>query len=257
VNKSVASDLESRPPLAYSTIDPNKIKAIAFDMQGTLLDFYSTIVEIGSKFIVEQPTAAEWSRFLSHWRKEYREQLDQVMNGGISWRSTDQIYRETLDAVLHASTWGRTLAEQDRDELSAAWATLKPWPDTRPGLLQLRDRYKLSTLSNGSMSSIINIVKNHDLPFDCVLTAELVNSSKPDRKVYSLAQRSLGLPADEILMVACHKYDLEAAKAFGFSVAFIPRPFEFGPVGKADICDEKYFDAFAPTLTALAELLGR
>ncbi|MDR5835823.1 haloacid dehalogenase type II [Caballeronia sp. LZ034LL] len=242
---------------AYSKLDARSIKAIAFDMQGTLLDFYGTIVEAGSKFAVKDAAAEGWSGLLAHWRHAYRVQLDEVINGTTSWRSTDQIYRETLDTALRASSWEDALTPQDRTELSAAWSTLKPWPDTRPGLMQLRDRYTLSTLSNGSMSSLIHIVKQHDLPFDCVLTAELVRSSKPDPKVYALAQRSFGLDANEILMVACHKYDLEAAKAFGFRVAFIPRPLEFGPGGNPDTGDEAWFDAFAPSLTALAELLDR
>ncbi|MDR5780953.1 haloacid dehalogenase type II [Caballeronia sp. LZ065] len=254
MNTTTASSPATR---AYSKLDPRSIKAIAFDMQGTLLDFYSTIVEAGSKFSVKHATAAEWSGLLAHWRHAYRVQLDQVIDGTISWRSTDQIYRETLDTALQASSWEDALTPQDRTELSAAWSNLKPWPDTRPGLLQLRDRYTLSTLSNGSMSSLIHIVKQRALPFDCVLTAELVRSSKPDPKVYALAQRSLGLAADEILMVACHKYDLEAAKAFGFRVAFIPRPLEFGPDSNPDTRDETCFDAFAPSLTALAELLNR
>lgn len=117
--------------------------------------------------------------------------MDEVLTGTIPLRSTDGIYRSTLDRVLGAFDWGSVLSPQDRDKRGAAWSTLKPWPDTRPGLLQLRKRFKLSALSNGSMASIINIVKTHDLPFDCVLTAELVASSKPDLKVYALAQKSL------------------------------------------------------------------
>jgi 2-haloacid dehalogenase len=56
--------------------------------------------------------------------------------------------------------------------------------------------------------------------------------------------------------VACHKYDLAAAKKFGFNVAFIPRPLEFGPGGKVDTSPEGYFDAMAPNLVALATTLG-
>lgn len=106
------------------------------------------------------------------------------------------------------------------------------------------------------MASVVNIVQKHDLPFHCVLTSELVRSSKPDQKVYGLAQVALGLRAEEIVMVACHKYDLLAAKRFGFKVAFIPRPLELGPRGSPDAGREDYFDAMAPSLLVLAELLS-
>ena len=241
---------------AFCRIDPASIKALTFDMQGSLLDFYGTIVEAGGQFAGLQGIDVDWTDVVSQWRKGYREQLDGIIAGTIPWRSTDSIYRGTLDRLLDANPWGSVLSSADRDELSAAWSILKPWPDTRPGLVQLRKRFKLSTLSNGSMASLINIVKTHELPFDCVLTAELVNSSKPDPRVYALAQKSLGLRAEEILMVACHKYDLAAAKKFGFKVAFIPRPLEFGPHGQADVGAEPYFDAMAPSLVDLAKLLA-
>ena len=241
---------------AFSRIDPGSIKALTFDMQGSLLDFYSTIVDAGTRLAGSRGIHVDWTDLLDRWRKAYRVQLNEILAGTMAWKSTDSIYRGTLDGILGEAGWGNLLLSEDRDELSAAWSNLKPWPDTRPGLMQLCQRFKLSTLSNGSMASIVNIVKTHDLPFDCVLTAELVDSSKPDPRVYALAQKSLGVRADEILMVACHKYDLAAAKQCGFKVAFIPRPLEFGPQGKADVETEAYFDVQAPSLTDLASLLA-
>ncbi|MDM0026411.1 haloacid dehalogenase type II [Variovorax saccharolyticus] len=243
------------PETAFCRVDPSSIKALTFDMQGSLLDFYTTIVDAGTRLTESRGIQVDWTDVLNRWRKAYRDQLDGILAGAIPWKSTDGIYRSTLDELLGQVDWGSVLSPADRDELSAAWSTLKPWPDTRPGLLQLHQRFKLSTLSNGSMSSIISIVKTHDLPFDCVLTAELVDSSKPDPRVYALAQQSLGVRADQILMVACHKYDLAAAKKFGFKVAFIPRPLEFGPLAQADVGTEAYFDVMAPSLIELADLL--
>lgn len=245
------------PEAAFCRIDPGSIKALAFDMQGSLLDFYTTMVGTGTKLTAGRGIDVDWTDVLNRWRKGYREELDRILAGTLPWTTTDRIYRSTLDRLLDEFNWGDALSPQDRDELSAAWSILKPWPDTRPGLMLLRKNFKLSTLSNGSMASIINIVKTHDLPFDCVLTSELVDSSKPDPRVYALAQKSLGVRADEILMVACHKYDLAAAKKFGFKVAFIPRPFEFGPQGQSDVATEAYFDAMAPSLVDLATCFRR
>jgi 2-haloacid dehalogenase len=106
------------------------------------------------------------------------------------------------------------------------------------------------------MASLIHMIKAGNLPFDCILTAELVKSAKPDPKVYELARSSLNLRPDQILMVAAHKYDLAAAKKFGFSVAFIPRPLELGPHGKVDITAEDFFDLMQPSLVDIAQALG-
>lgn len=256
MNQSQATSAARPSGTAFCRIEPLSIKALTFDMQGSLLDFYTTIVDTGTRLATRRGIQVDWTDVLNRWRKAYRDQLDRILAGAIPWKSTDSIYRGTLDDLLGEVDWGSALSPEDRDQLSAAWSTLKPWPDTRPGLAQLRNRFKLSTLSNGSMASIINIVKTHDLPFDCVLTAELVDSSKPDPRVYALAQKSLGVRADEILMVACHKYDLAAAKKFGFKVAFIPRPLEFGPSGQVDVGAEAYFDAMAPGLIDLANMLA-
>jgi len=255
MNQANASSVAPSATPAFCRLDPGSIKAMTFDMQGSLLDFYSTIFDAGTRITASKGVSVDWTDIVTRWRKGYRQELDGIIAGTLAWKSTDAVYRSTLDQTLAGLSWGSVLSAADRDELSATWSTLRPWPDTRPGLLQLRRRFKLSTLSNGSMASMINIVKTHDLPFDCVLTAELVNSSKPDPRVYALAQKSLGVRADEILMVACHKYDLAAAKQFGFKAAFIPRPHEFGPRGQADVGAESYFDAMAPSLVDLAGFL--
>ncbi|MGI4793254.1 MAG: haloacid dehalogenase type II [Janthinobacterium lividum] len=236
--------------------DVGAIKAILFDIQGTTVDFYATIVSKGELVTRAHGIDANWTRITDQWRSEYRRQLDQVIAGTITWRPTDQIYRDALDMLLATYDWGSQLGTDDRDRLNAVWSQLEPWPDTRPGLERLRRKYTLSTLSNGSMASVISIAKLGHLPFDCILTAELVKSSKPDPKVYALGQSSLALRPEQILMVACHKYDLSAAKTFGFRVAFVPRPLEFGPRGKVDLAPESYFDLMPTDFVDLADKLG-
>jgi 2-haloacid dehalogenase len=235
--------------------DPDGIKAIVFDTVGTLVDTYGSITANGARFTKARGIDVDWVQLLDLWRAEWRKLLDQVVAGTSPWRSTDLVYREALDKALASYDWGVRLDANDRDQLNALWWEIDPWPDTRPGLERLRKRYTLSTLSNGSMASVVNIVKHGRLPFDCILTAELVRSAKPDPKVYELATRSLSLRPDQILLVAAHKYDLAAAKKLGFSVAFLPRPLELGPRGKVDVAPEDYFDLMRPDLVRIAEAL--
>ena len=49
-----------------------------------------------------------------------------------------------------------------------------------------------------------------------------------------MALDRLGFPAHEVMMVASHKYDLEAAQNLGFLTALTPRPLERGPGGTTD-----------------------
>ena len=140
--------------------------------------------------------------------------------------------------------------------MNQLWYELKPWPDTRPGLERLRRRFTLATLSNASMASLVAFIKQAALPVDCILTAELVQSGKPDPKVYALAARTLALRPDQIMMVAAHRYDLAAAARFGFRTAFIPRPLENGPKGNFDATPDPSCDIVAPNLVALAARLA-
>lgn len=231
------------------------VQAILFDVQGTIVDFYSTLVKAGDRMGGNKGISADWDSVIDDWRTLYRQGMDEVISGKRARVSTDVIYREALDTLLAKYPWGAAFSAAERDELNGIWRRLQPWEDTIPGLTRLRKRYTLSTLSNGSMASVIGIVKNGSLPFDCILTSELAQSFKPDPKVYHLATSSLGLPPEKILMVACHKYDLKAAKGLGFKVAFIPRPLEFGPKGKVDLAPEPYFDLFAKDLNELARML--
>jgi 2-haloacid dehalogenase len=243
-------------PATEVKFNPAGIKAIVFDTVGTLVDSYGTIVRRGAQFTQARGINADWDLLFNRWRGDWRRQLDQVIAGTTPWRSNDVIYRDALDQVLATYDWGGKLNPIDRDQLNELWYELEPWADTRAGLERLRNRYTLSTLSNGSMASLVHIAKQGKLPFDCILTAELVRSAKPDPKVYALATSSLNLRPDQILMVAAHKYDLAAAKKFGFSVAFIPRPLEFGPHGKVDLTPEDFYDLTQPDLVRFAEVLG-
>jgi 2-haloacid dehalogenase len=235
---------------------PDGIKAIVFDTVGTLLDTYGTITRKGAQFTEARGIKVDWVVLLDQWRAEWRKQLDLVVAGTVPWVSNDVVYRNALDKILTVYDWGAQLSAADRDQLNHLWYEIEPWTDTRPGLERLRKKFTLSTLSNGSMASLVNMVKIGKLPFDCILTAELVKSAKPDPKVYALATSALNLRPDQILMVAAHKYDLAAAKKFGFSVAFLPRPLELGPHGKVDVTPESYFDLMEPDLGRIATALG-
>jgi 2-haloacid dehalogenase len=106
------------------------------------------------------------------------------------------------------------------------------------------------------MSAMVAIVKHAGLPFDAVLTAELAHTYKPAPVVYQLAVDYLGFQPGEILMVACHKYDLKAARAFGMRTAFVARPLEFGPRAHPDIAPEDWLDLHVGSLVELAQALG-
>lgn len=232
------------------------LKALAFDVQGTCVDFYGPVMRVGAAANRDKGLAADWPTLLAEWRELYRVALDAVIAGTRPWLRVDQIYREALDILLERHGLGEAFSVGERDELNGVWTRLDAWPDAIEGLARLRRRFTTATLSNAGMAAVVAVVKHAGLPFDAILTAELARNYKPAPAVYQLAVDFLGCRPEQIMMVACHKYDLKAARAFGMRTAFVARPHEFGPDAKPDIAPENWFDVHVDSFTALADALG-
>ncbi len=233
------------------------IKAIAFDVQGTCVDFYQPLMRAGAAINAAKGLDVDWAVLSAEWRELYRASMDAVIAGRRDWLRVDRIYREALDKLVETRGLSDRLNSVERDELNNVWTKLDPWPDAVEGLTQLRQRFCTATLSNAGMASVVALVKHAGLPFDAILTAELARSYKPSTAVYQLAVDYLGYRPDQMLMVACHKYDLKAARAFGMKTAFVPRPLEFGPGAAPDVAPETWFDVYATSFVDLADLLLR
>ena len=57
-------------------------------------------------------------------------------------------------------------------------------------------------------------------------------------------------------MVACHNFDLDAAKGCGFRTAFVKRPDEWGPEGPPDRDPNPIHDIVADNFPDMARQLG-
>ncbi|WP_421997075.1 haloacid dehalogenase type II [Reyranella sp.] len=237
-------------------LDPATIRALTFDVQGTCADFCRPVERMGEAVSRAKGLDLDWGALSSEWRGLYRDVLDAIIAGGRPWIRVDRIYRETLDALLDRHGLSSVFSAAERDEMNGVWSRLEAWPDSVEGLARLRRKFTTSTLSNAAMSTMVAICKHAGLPFDAILTAELAHLYKPAPAVYQLAVDYLGCRPDEIMMVACHKYDLAAARAFGMRTAFVARPLEFGPGGQPDTRPEDWFDVYAEDLVALAAALG-
>ncbi|ADJ17138.1 haloacid dehalogenase [Halalkalicoccus jeotgali B3] len=135
---------------------------------------------------------------------------------------------------------------------------LGPWPDSIPGLIQLRSEYLIAPLSNGHIRLLTNIAKRTGIPWDLILSAELSGHYKPDEEAYLTAVDYLDLQPAEVMMVAAHERDLEASREVGLRTAYVHRPFEWGPERADDVerPSQSAYDVIADDLVDLAEQLG-
>lgn len=231
------------------------VKALAFDVFGTVVDWRATIVEEGARFSAATGLAVDWGRLADAWRARYYSSMDRVRRGELPWTTIDGLHRLALDDLL--GEFGLdALGEEQRAGLNRVWHRLRPWPDSASGLARLRARYVTAALSNGNMSLLVDLSKYSRLPWDCILSAELARAYKPDPAVYRMACDLLDLPPERVLMVAAHPEDLQGARAVGLRTAFVSRPLEHGPAGAPGPAPDPSFDIIAADLVDLARQLG-
>jgi len=232
-----------------------EIKALTFDVFGTVVDWYTTILQEGRTWGVAKGITVDWAQFALDWRAGYAPAMARVRNGELPWLNIDALHRLILDELL-ARYAIPDLREAEKEQWNRVWHRLRPWPDAVTGLRRLKTRYIIATLSNGNVALLTNMAKHSDLPWDLILSAELFHHYKPDPEVYQGAAALLGLEPQDVLMVAAHQGDLRAAQAVGMKTAFVPRPLESGPDNVPDLTFEPTFDFVARDFGELANQLG-
>src|SRR5215217_595880 len=229
-------------------------QALVFDVFGTVVDWRSTIVREGEALGQEKGFAVDWATFADAWRGRYAPSMDRVRRGEIPWTKLDDLHRASLEELLEE--FGiEGLADAEKDHFNRVWHRLDPWPDAVEGLARLKGRYVIAPLSNGNVALLTNLAKYAGLPWDLILSAELVRHYKPDPETYLMAPGLLALEPEQVMMVAAHVYDLRSAEQNGLRTAYVPRPLEFGPGKEADPPDPS-FAVVAADFVELAEKLG-
>ena len=230
------------------------VKALSFDIFGTVVDWRTSIIREGQ--LLQQRLALpaqDWAAFADGWRAGYQPAMHEVRTGTLPWTDIDGLHRRILDKLLAAR--GLVLSETDAADFNRVWHRLVPWPDSVAGLYRLKQRFTITSLSNGNVALLVNMAKHAGLPWDTVLSAELFQHYKPDPEVYLGAARLLGLQPAQLMMVAAHPSDLRAAAACGLRTAYVARPLERGPGGAMEAWTEGEFDTVATDFVALAQTL--
>ena len=231
------------------------VKALAFDVFGTVVDWRGGIIREAAAFGVEHRIDADWARFADAWRDGYRPAMQRVRTGALPWMKIDALHRLILDdLVVKFGMHG--LEERDLDHLNRAWHRLDPWPDAVPGLARLKMRFTVTTLSNGNFSLLTHLARRAGLPWDCIVSAELFRHYKPDPETYLGTAGLLDIAAAELMLVACHPDDLRAARAAGCRTGYVRRPLENGPDHPLPRIEDGEFDVVASDFIDLAGRLG-
>lgn len=235
--------------------DPGDLKVIAFDVFGTVVDWYGGIAAEAERIV----PGIDGGAFALAWRAGYQPAMKSVMerlaSGEGGFTLLDELHMGILEGVLRDFSVEQLDAARKR-ELNKAWHRLPAWPDAVEGLARLKRKYIVCTLSNGNIGLLTEMAKNAGLPWDCVLSAEVFKAYKPDPRTYLGVAAVFDVTPNQVMLAAAHHDDLAAARGCGLRTGYIERPAEFGPDRPKDVSPRADNTLHARDIGALADLLG-
>jgi 2-haloacid dehalogenase len=232
------------------------VRALLFDTFGTVVDWRGGLITRLEAWGAARGVAADWPGLVDAWRGEYRPSMARVRTGEREWADLDVLQRESVE-ILAPKFGAAGLDGAALDELVRMWHELPPWPDSVEGLQRLRARYAIAPLSNGHVALLVRMAKAAGITWDAVFGADVFRHYKPDPETYLGAADLLGCKPSEVMLVACHVSDLDAAARCGLRTCYVSRPLEYGPgrvVEKPPAAGR--FDVTAGDLLQLAAVLG-
>ncbi|MGJ4900294.1 haloacid dehalogenase type II [Bradyrhizobium sp. HKCCYLS2058] len=236
--------------------DLSMVKALVFDVFGTVVDWRTSLINDFTAWSKTRGIQGDWTALVDGWRGLYVGSMDEVRkHPERGYVILDVLHRRSLETLV-AELGITGLTEADLDHLTRGWHRLHPWADSVAGLTRLKSKYIIAPLSNGNVALLTNMAKFAGLPWDLILSAELFAHYKPDPETYLGAARLLGLAPGEVMMVAAHNNDLEAAQRYGLKTAFVARPTEYGPLQSRDFDATGAWDIVADDFNGIADRLG-
>jgi 2-haloacid dehalogenase len=241
--------------MSTENFDAGELRVIAFDVFGTVVDWYSGIAAEAERIV----PGVDGGAFALAWRAGYQPAMKSVMErlaaGEGGFTLLDELHMGILEIVLRDFGLGELEPARKR-ELNKAWHRLPAWPDAVEGLARLKRKYIICTLSNGNIGLLTEMAKNAGLPWDCVLSAEVFKAYKPDPRTYLGVAAVFDVTPSQVMLAAAHHDDLAAARSCGLRTGYIERPQEFGPEHQKDVSPRADNTLHARDIGALADLLG-
>jgi len=103
---------------------------------------------------------------------------------------------------------------------------------------------------------LVELARAAGITWDAVLGADIFRHYKPDPETYKSAAALLGCDPAEVMLVASHPSDLEAAAQCGLRTCYVSRPLEYGPGRVVEVTPAVgHFDLMVGDLLELAGVM--
>ena len=228
------------------------IKALTFDTGGTILDWHGGISRAFAAAGLRRDLTADWHEITNEYRRRSLNAIVGQVNPDFNF---DDVHRRVLDEVIEHYKLTAFNAE-DRDAIWRTWHALDAWPGFPAALAQLRRKYIVASFTLLTTALVIDVSRKNGFDWDAIISCEMIGHYKTRPEAYQTAAKWLQLDPSEILMVACHNFDLNAARGCGYQSAFVRRPAEWGPSGPPDPAPNPAHDIIVDDFSGLVAALA-
>ena len=233
----------------------NDIKALTFDTGGTILDWHTGFKNAFEKAGKEHNIDKDWSSITNALR---RKSLKYVLNLGEHTKpeyNFDDGHRLGLEQVISEFNLSAFTEQNIQDISYNAPHNFIVWDDFPDALPKLKKKFLCISFTLLSFKLIIDTARKNNLSWDAVFSCEGIGKYKILPEAYETAAKWLQLEPSECGMVACHNFDLDAARSVGFKTIFVKRPLEWGSEGPPDPSPNNHHDIIVDSFTDLVEAL--
>ncbi|MFO7850705.1 MAG: HAD family hydrolase [Spirochaetia bacterium] len=201
-----------------------EVKALFFDVGGTIFDWKNTARGVIEELAHAQATTIDSEAFANDWRSEMFKIHNEVRNGNMPWINSDEMHLKALENLM--ATYPLLGAIDRRGLVKSTWHKLKSFPGAAEAIERLRTRYIVVVLTILNWESIVKSSKAANVQWDGILSCEFLGYYKPSLQAYLRAVELLGLNPSDAMMVAAHEGDLAAAQKAGLRTGLVSVPEE-------------------------------
>lgn len=231
------------------------VKALTFDTGGTILDWHGGISRAMARAGAQRDLERDWAAITNEYRAA---SLKAMLNAGKDAPATfniDDVHRQQLAEIIEKHDLG-AFTTADRDAIWQTWHQLDCWPDFPAAQHEMRNDFIVTSFTILSVSLIIDTARRNGLIWDAVFSCEMIGKYKLLPFTYEQVAKWLVMDPGEIMMVACHNFDLNAARGVGYKTAFVRRPDEWGDAGPPDPDPDDHHDIIADDFPDLVRKLA-
>lgn len=205
------------------------VKAILFDLDGTLIDSAPEIVTAANKTLAElglaQLQPAQIEAFIGEGRKYL---VQGFLTASLGHEGDDELLEKAL------AVFGKKFEKiQNNSRL---------FHDVAEALILLQSQgYRLGCVTNKPSVAARNLIRSRDLHtfFEMVMCGDSLTQRKPDAEQISYICQQLGLQPNEVLMIGDSITDVQAARAAGCYVFSVPYGYNRGlPIARHEVDGE-------------------